>query len=354
MSDGGGATADGQPAGDERIRMAIAGLIRRGVYRPHQRLPSDREVMAKFGASRTDVAKAMRTLDEQGLVIRRRRRRTYVAVTEPTDATSDRLRRDNGDDTVAANVLAPAEDVDGALRQGAAASSDAGEHPAKRTAAILPSACEHLNEPADAASPVGTGPPHDEPLTDAVVTPASTLPASTGRLIWQRLRRADGSEPVFELLKLHESDSEAPWLECRTISLGALPLILEHDLAATSVGSLLAAHSVLVERTEVEATLATTDPAARLLRLKSGAPVVIIDEIARSDREIIATTQWIRPLNRSAKPRPCLRFHPSPRLSHLPPVKVAADSDFEEDMFGASFVRFGHFAILAILAVFRR
>ncbi len=64
---------------DEQIRRAVCAPIVSGAWRPGRRVPSEHELMALFSASRMTVNRAMRTLADDGLIIRRRRTGSIVA-----------------------------------------------------------------------------------------------------------------------------------------------------------------------------------------------------------------------------------------------------------------------------------
>ena len=63
----------------QRIRGEIEDLIRSGAWAPGRKVPSEAELMARFGCSRMTVNKAMSALAEAGLIVRRRRAGSFVA-----------------------------------------------------------------------------------------------------------------------------------------------------------------------------------------------------------------------------------------------------------------------------------
>jgi GntR family transcriptional regulator, transcriptional repressor for pyruvate dehydrogenase complex len=75
----------------ERIVEQIQGRIERGELRAGDRLPPERELATSFGASRTAVREALKTLAQMGLVDMRPGRGTVV-----TDNTSDAMRSSLG------------------------------------------------------------------------------------------------------------------------------------------------------------------------------------------------------------------------------------------------------------------
>ena len=62
-----------------QIKGAIARPILSGRLSPGARLPSEHEFMALFSTSRMTVNKALQSLAEDGLVVRRRPKGTFVA-----------------------------------------------------------------------------------------------------------------------------------------------------------------------------------------------------------------------------------------------------------------------------------
>jgi GntR family histidine utilization transcriptional repressor len=63
----------------QRIRGEIEDLIRSGAWTPGRKVPSEAELMTRFGCSRMTVNKAMSVLAEAGLIVRRRRAGSFVA-----------------------------------------------------------------------------------------------------------------------------------------------------------------------------------------------------------------------------------------------------------------------------------
>jgi GntR family transcriptional regulator, histidine utilization repressor len=62
------------------IRAEIEGRIRSGEWRPGHRVPSEHELMEQYGCSRMTVHKALSALAHAGLLVRRRRSGTVVAM----------------------------------------------------------------------------------------------------------------------------------------------------------------------------------------------------------------------------------------------------------------------------------
>lgn len=69
-----------EPALHLRIREAIVDRIRSGDWPPGRRLPVEHELMAAYGCSRATVNKALAPLAESGVIVRRRKAGSFVAV----------------------------------------------------------------------------------------------------------------------------------------------------------------------------------------------------------------------------------------------------------------------------------
>ena len=53
------------------MKQAISEKIATGVWRPHDRIPSEAELVAQFGFSRMTINRALRELTDEGLLVRR-------------------------------------------------------------------------------------------------------------------------------------------------------------------------------------------------------------------------------------------------------------------------------------------
>ncbi|WP_069804058.1 GntR family transcriptional regulator [Thermogemmatispora onikobensis] len=62
-----------------QLKQILRGGIERGVYRPGDRLPTEQELMQTYGVSRITVRQALNELEDEGLVVRRHGKGTYVA-----------------------------------------------------------------------------------------------------------------------------------------------------------------------------------------------------------------------------------------------------------------------------------
>ncbi len=80
---------DGAGAVYQQIRRAVARPILRGEWLPGARIPSEHELMEMFGASRMTINKALSSLADDGLIVRRRRLGSFVADRPPERAVME-------------------------------------------------------------------------------------------------------------------------------------------------------------------------------------------------------------------------------------------------------------------------
>lgn len=71
----------------KQIREQLELSIASGAYAPGARLPTELELCRQFGAARATVARALRALEDSGLIARRRGAGTFVRSSEATTAT---------------------------------------------------------------------------------------------------------------------------------------------------------------------------------------------------------------------------------------------------------------------------
>src|SRR5258708_8552148 len=76
-----------QPPKYQQILENIKNDILSGRYQPGQKLPSEAALLKRFGASRITVGRALRELQQAGLVPRRKGSGTYVGNASPGDGT---------------------------------------------------------------------------------------------------------------------------------------------------------------------------------------------------------------------------------------------------------------------------
>ncbi|MFW6724410.1 GntR family transcriptional regulator [Streptomyces sp. MAR4 CNY-716] len=100
----GPASAAQSAAKHETLRRALAEMIDEGLE-PHQLLPSERELMQRFGVSRMTVRRAVERLTQEGRVYRVQGAGTFVA---PTQTISKSLRLSSFSEDIRARRMAPA------------------------------------------------------------------------------------------------------------------------------------------------------------------------------------------------------------------------------------------------------
>lgn len=66
-----------------RVREFLAAAVREGAYAPGARLPTERELAARFNASRAAARRALAELEQEGLIERHVGRGTFVAQQHP-------------------------------------------------------------------------------------------------------------------------------------------------------------------------------------------------------------------------------------------------------------------------------
>lgn len=63
----------------EKIKQVISDNIAAGIWRPHDRIPSEAELVAQFGFSRMTINRALRELTDEGMLVRLQGVGTFVA-----------------------------------------------------------------------------------------------------------------------------------------------------------------------------------------------------------------------------------------------------------------------------------
>lgn len=70
----------------QRVKQAIIRQIRSGVWTPHQRIPSESELVAELSVSRMTINRALRELTGEGYLVRMQGVGTFVAEPKPQTA----------------------------------------------------------------------------------------------------------------------------------------------------------------------------------------------------------------------------------------------------------------------------
>ena len=183
---------------------------------------------------------------------------------------------------------------------------------------------------------------------------ATAPPATCGRLLWQRLGQSATGEATLEFIKVHDLADGSRWIEARSLSLTALPSAVAVDFAVTPLASVLDTFGLLLSQRRQVALLFRGDGALKLLRLRPGEPCLFIEEAGVVGKVEAMTGQWIRAADLGAYRRPPLvNFDPIRRSLAARPAS-GDESGLGDRSFSANVVRFGHFLLLVVLAVFRR
>jgi GntR family histidine utilization transcriptional repressor len=74
---------------EERIRADVEGRIRSGEWRPGDRIPFEHEFVTQYGCARATVGKALTSLARAGLIERRRKAGSFVAMPHMQSAALD-------------------------------------------------------------------------------------------------------------------------------------------------------------------------------------------------------------------------------------------------------------------------
>jgi GntR family histidine utilization transcriptional repressor len=206
-------TLDGEGPLHQQIRRAIAGPILSGAWAPGRRIPSEHDLMARFGVSRMTVNRALAGLAGEGLVERRRKAGTVVAARRAERAVFEIW-------DVAAEIA----------RSGAA-----------HRAEIL------MRE---------EGP--------ATPEEAAALRAAPGR-------------PVLRLTLLHRADGAAVQLEERLVDLGAAPEIRHETFAEVTPGRWLLERVPWSEAEHRIGAAAASGAVARHLGIAKGGACLVVE-----------------------------------------------------------------------------
>ena len=63
----------------EKVKQEISEKIASGIWQPHDRIPSEAELVAQYGFSRMTINRALRELTDEGLLVRLQGVGTFVA-----------------------------------------------------------------------------------------------------------------------------------------------------------------------------------------------------------------------------------------------------------------------------------
>ena len=213
------------------VKASLRQRIAQGGWTPGVRLPSERELVEEFGCARMTVHRALRELEEEGLIERRQGSGSFVAELHPIS-----------------NLLQ--------VRDIAAEIAERGHVHATRV-------CHQSHSPADAASAIA-------------------------------MRLAEGV-PVYRVQLVHFENGVPIQLEDRYVNPALAPDLLAHDFTQVTPSSVLFEHAPLTEAEQVvEAVLATPEQ-ARLLDVAPGSALLMVSRRTVSQGAVASVARLYHP-----------------------------------------------------------
>ncbi|MBS0444834.1 MAG: histidine utilization repressor [Proteobacteria bacterium] len=230
-SDAAGAVKASRTLPYEAVKASLRGRIAAGGWRPGVRLPSERELVAQFGCARMTVHRALRELEDEGLIERRQGSGSYVAELHPI---SNLLQVRDIHDEIAERGHAHATRVCSAARERASAE------------------------------------------------------------IARAMRLRKGA-PVFHVRLVHLENGVPIQLEDRHVNPALAPDLLDSDLSRTTPSRLLFEQAPLTEAEQVvEAVLASEDE-ARLLEVPVGSALLRVSRRTVSRGAVASLARLVHP-----------------------------------------------------------
>ncbi|HWH81129.1 MAG TPA: UTRA domain-containing protein, partial [Burkholderiaceae bacterium] len=201
-----------RPLPYETVKAALRERIARGGWEPGVRLPSERELVQTFGCARMTVHRALRELEEEGLIERRQGSGSFVAELHPIS-----------------NLL-QVRDIDAEIRE--------------------------------------RGHVHTTTVVRAEREKADARTAAAMRL--------RPGAALFRVTLVHRENGVPIQLEDRHVNPALAPDLLERDLAQVTPSAVLFEHAPLTEAEQVvEAVLASAEQ-ARLLEVEPGGALLMV------------------------------------------------------------------------------
>lgn len=218
----------------EKVKQAICEKIYAGIWQPHDRIPSEAELVAQFGFSRMTINRAVRELTDEGLLVRLQGVGTFVAEPKGQSALFE--------------IRSIADEI-------------AARHHQHRCEVLL------LEE------------------TRADFTQATALDVDEGtRIYHSRMVHFENDIPVQ--------------IEDRSVNAAVVPEYLQQDYTQTTPHAYLSLVAPLTEGEHiVEAVLATPDE-CRLLQIKEHDPCLLIRRRTWSTSHIVSHASLLFPGSR--------------------------------------------------------
>lgn len=218
----------------EKVKQAISHQIATGVWRPHDRIPSEAELVAQFGFSRMTINRALRELTDEGLLVRLQGVGTFVA--EPKGQSALFEIRSIADEIASRNHLHRCE--------------------------VL-----FLEE------------------TQASAAQAVALNLKEGTLI-------------FHSLMLHYENDVPVQIEDRCVNAALVPEYLKQDYTTTTPHAYLSLIAPLTEGEHIVEAVRATAKECELLRIKEHDPCLLIHRRTWSTSHIVSHARLLFPGNR--------------------------------------------------------
>lgn len=218
----------------EKVKQAISEKIASGVWQPHDRIPSEAELVAQYGFSRMTINRALRELTDEGLLVRLQGVGTFVA--EPKGQSALFEIRSIADEIIA-------------------------RHHQHR--------CEVLTLES----------------TQATALQAAALNVKEGT-------------PIFHSIMVHYEDALPVQIEDRCVNAEVVPDYLSQDYQQTTPHAYLSLIAPLTEGEHiVEAVRATAEECA-LLNIKEHDPCLLIRRTTWSATQIVSHARLLFPGSR--------------------------------------------------------
>jgi GntR family histidine utilization transcriptional repressor len=216
------------------VKAALRERIAKGGWQAGTRLPSERELVHEFGCARMTVHRALRELEEEGLIERRQGSGSYVAELHPIS-----------------NLL-QVRDIHDEIRE-------RGHAHATRICQIARTRC------------------------DAAIGAA------------MRLRKG---APVFHVQLVHLENGVPIQLEDRHVNPALAPGLLERDLTQITPSAVLFEHAPLTEAEQVVEAVLANDEQAALLDVTVGSPLLMVSRRTVSQGAVASIARLYHPGSR--------------------------------------------------------
>ena len=213
------------------VKAALRERIAQGGWQPGVRLPSERELVQTFGCARMTVHRALRELEEEGLIERRQGSGSYVAELHPIS-----------------NLL-QVRDIDAEIRE--------------------------------------RGHAHTTTVVRAGREKADARTAAAMRL--------QPGAALFHVTLVHRENGVPIQLEDRHVDPALAPDLLERDLAQVTPSAVLFEHAPLTEAEQVVEAVLASAAQARLLEVAAGSALLMVSRRTVSQGAVASVARLYHP-----------------------------------------------------------